>query len=126
MFLFKWYGFARNKGGTMEASKMLRDVREMRSIVQKVMDRLDALEAEILRPPVAVFVEGAVCTPTASVDVLRLPARSARILREMGIRTIAELVVLSDHDILKQKSAGKATLWQIKDSLRGVGYQLKS
>ncbi len=59
-----------------------------------------------------------------SVDELELSVRSANCLKNAGIRTIRELVLKSEKDMLETKNFGRKSLNEIRDILRPMGLSL--
>ena len=58
------------------------------------------------------------------ISELELSVRSSNCLREAGIKTIAELVVKNDEQLLSFKNFGKKSLNEIKELLLGMGLTL--
>ncbi len=56
-----------------------------------------------------------------SVDELELSVRSYNCLKNAGIKTIRELVLRSEREMLATKNFGKKSLGEIRDILRGMG-----
>ena len=56
-----------------------------------------------------------------SVDELELSVRAQNCLKNANIRTIAELVQKTEHDMLKTKNFGRKSLNEIKDLLNSMG-----
>ena len=56
-----------------------------------------------------------------SVEELELSVRSYNCLKNAGIRTIGELVIKSETDMLKTKNFGRKSLNEIKEMLSGMG-----
>jgi len=59
-----------------------------------------------------------------SVDELELSVRSYNCLKNANIRTIGELVVRSEAEMLKTKNFGRKSLNEIKEILQGMGLAL--
>jgi len=59
-----------------------------------------------------------------SVDELELSVRSYNCLKNANIRTIGELVVRSEAEMLKTKNFGRKSLNEIKEILQGMGLSL--
>jgi hypothetical protein len=58
------------------------------------------------------------------IDELELSVRTANALQNLGLRTIRELVQLSEADLLRAKSFGRASLKEIKEILAELGLSL--
>lgn len=58
---------------------------------------------------------------TKSVDELELSVRAQNCLKNANIKTIAELVQKTEHDMLKTKNFGRKSLNEIKDLLTSMG-----
>lgn len=56
-----------------------------------------------------------------SVEELNLSVRSANVLKEAKIRTIAELVARDENDLLKFKNFGRKSLMELNEILAGLG-----
>src|SRR5216110_3763950 len=56
-----------------------------------------------------------------SVDELELSVRSYNCLKNAGIKTIRELVLRSEREMLATKNFGKKSLGEIRDILRSMG-----
>ncbi len=61
---------------------------------------------------------------TKSVDELELSVRASNCLKNAQIKTIAELVQKTDHEMLKTKNFGRKSLNEIKDVLHSMGLRL--
>jgi DNA-directed RNA polymerase subunit alpha len=59
-----------------------------------------------------------------SVDELELSVRSYNCLKNANIRTIGELVIKTEAEMLKTKNFGRKSLNEIKEILRGMGLSL--
>ena|SRR5881397_3510508 len=59
-----------------------------------------------------------------SVDELELSVRSYNCLKNARIRTLGELVVKTEADLLRSKNFGRKSLSEIKDVLAGLGLHL--
>jgi DNA-directed RNA polymerase subunit alpha len=59
-----------------------------------------------------------------SVDELELSVRASNCLKNAQIKTIAELVQKTDHEMLKTKNFGRKSLNEIKDLLHSMGLRL--
>ncbi len=59
-----------------------------------------------------------------SVDELELSVRASNCLKNAQIKTIAELVQKTDHEMLKTKNFGRKSLNEIKDVLHSMGLRL--
>jgi DNA-directed RNA polymerase subunit alpha len=59
-----------------------------------------------------------------SVDELELSVRSANCLKNVGIRTIRDLVHKTEKDMLETKNFGRKSLNEIKDILAPMGLRL--
>jgi len=59
-----------------------------------------------------------------SVDELELSVRSYNCLKNAGIRTIADLVQMTEQDILKTKNFGRKSLTEIRELLETMGLNL--
>ncbi|NOX20938.1 MAG: DNA-directed RNA polymerase subunit alpha [Nitrospirae bacterium] len=59
-----------------------------------------------------------------SVDELELSVRSYNCLKNANIKTIADLVQKTEHEILKTKNFGRKSLNEIKEILKGMGLSL--
>jgi DNA-directed RNA polymerase subunit alpha len=59
-----------------------------------------------------------------SVDELELSVRSYNCLKNAGIRTIGELVIKTEMEMLKTKNFGRKSLNEIKEILAGMGLSL--
>ncbi len=59
-----------------------------------------------------------------SVDELELSVRSANCLKNVGIRTIRDLVQKTEKDMLETKNFGRKSLNEIRDILRPMGLSL--
>ena len=60
-----------------------------------------------------------------SVDVLDLPIRPSNSLAFYGVKTLRELVALTDRDLLKMKNLGRVSLKEIKKQLAVHGLSLR-
>ncbi len=58
---------------------------------------------------------------TKGVDELELSVRAQNCLKNANIKTIAELVQKTEHDMLKTKNFGRKSLSEIKDLLNSMG-----
>jgi DNA-directed RNA polymerase subunit alpha len=101
-----------------------------------------AFAAKILKEQLTVFInfqeadeESVVAEPQSidarlndsvykSVDELELSVRAANCLENAGIRFIGELVMRSEHEMMKTKNFGRKTLNEIKDMLAELGLHL--
>jgi DNA-directed RNA polymerase subunit alpha len=101
-----------------------------------------AFAAKILKEQLTVFInfqeadeDSVVAEPQAvdarinesvykSVDELELSVRAANCLENAGIRFIGELVMRSEHEMMKTKNFGRKTLNEIKDMLAELGLHL--
>jgi DNA-directed RNA polymerase subunit alpha len=101
-----------------------------------------AFAAKILKEQLTVFInfqeadeDSAVVEPQAvdarvnesvykSVDELELSVRAANCLENAGIRFIGELVMKSEHEMMKTKNFGRKTLNEIKDMLAEMGLHM--
>jgi DNA-directed RNA polymerase subunit alpha len=63
---------------------------------------------------------------TKPIDELDLPTRSHHCLKNANIRTLAELVVKTEADLLKSKIFGRRSLNEIKEVLAGLGLSLRN
>ena len=59
-----------------------------------------------------------------SVDELELSVRSYNCLKNANIKTIADLVQKTEHEMLKTKNFGRKSLNEIKDILHSMGLRL--
>jgi DNA-directed RNA polymerase subunit alpha len=59
-----------------------------------------------------------------SVDELELSVRSYNCLKNANIRTIGELVIKTEAEMLKTKNFGRKSLNEIKEILGGMGLSL--
>jgi DNA-directed RNA polymerase subunit alpha len=59
-----------------------------------------------------------------SVDELELTVRSYNCLKNAHIRTLGELVVKTESEMLKTKNFGRKSLNEIKEVLAGLGLRL--
>jgi DNA-directed RNA polymerase subunit alpha len=59
-----------------------------------------------------------------SVDELELTVRSCNCLKNAHIRTLGELVVKTESEMLKTKNFGRKSLNEIKEVLAGLGLRL--
>jgi DNA-directed RNA polymerase subunit alpha len=59
-----------------------------------------------------------------TVDELELSVRSMNCLEKAGIKYIGDLVVRTEHEMLKQKNFGRKSLQEIKDTLKSMGLRL--
>ncbi|RMG73188.1 MAG: DNA-directed RNA polymerase subunit alpha [Nitrospirae bacterium] len=59
-----------------------------------------------------------------SVEELELSVRSYNCLKNANIKTIADLVQKTEHEILKTKNFGRKSLNEIKEILKGMGLSL--
>ncbi|MGW8272248.1 MAG: DNA-directed RNA polymerase subunit alpha [Thermodesulfovibrionales bacterium] len=77
------------------------------------------------RPQTVVTGEGQVNQNLLkSVDELELSVRSYNCLKNAGIRTIADLVQMTEQDILKTKNFGRKSLTEIRELLETMGLNL--
>jgi DNA-directed RNA polymerase subunit alpha len=59
-----------------------------------------------------------------SVDELELTVRSYNCLKNANIRTLRELVAMTEEEMLHSKNFGRRSLTEIKDILAGFGLHL--
>ena len=81
-------------------------------------------EAEVEEPVVDAERERLVENLNRSVDELELSVRSANCLKSSNIRSIHELVVKTEAEMLKTKNFGRKSLNEIKEILEGMGLRL--
>lgn len=55
------------------------------------------------------------------IDTLGLPVRTRNILHENGVRTVSDLVGMTEIDLLKMHDVGRSILGQIKAAVEPLG-----
>jgi DNA-directed RNA polymerase subunit alpha len=78
-------------------------------------------EAEPEEPEVSPEMKKLMEILKIGVDEMELSVRSNNCLREAGIKTLGELVVRTEIDMMQQKNFGKKSLYEIKDKLNQFG-----
>ena len=96
------------------AAKLIKD--HMRIFIDFEDDMDDFAYAKIQRPPLPRNDQ-----LDRSVDELELSVRSYNCLKNADIRTIRDLVVRSEREMLATKNFGKKSLNEIKEILNGMG-----
>ncbi len=85
---------------------------------------MEVTEEEVVESPVTVGDDDFNENLLKSVDELELSVRSYNCLKNANIKTIADLVQKTEHEILKTKNFGRKSLNEIKEILKGMGLSL--
>jgi len=106
----------------MELLLLSPQMTDVQSDVDEDVDPADASAGVIASGGAA--LQGMNQNLTKSVDELELSVRSYNCLKNAGIKTIADLVMMTEGEILKTKNFGRKSLNEIKDLLEKMGLNL--
>ncbi len=95
--------------------------------------RLDDKAQWLPIPPIPQGESAQIETPEPSEDLLKLGldqlelnVRTSNTLHNMGLRTIGDLVKVTEEDLLAQQNFGRKSLYELREILWNIGIELKA